>query len=86
MKTTASFVCPKSSVCKLYQNKVLPAPGTSNVYRILYCESSRYRDCVRYRIYRKAGICPDFIMPNSKHNDDYILKKIEEGDLADTLG
>ena len=79
------IACPKASRCKLYQNRILQGHAKDNVYKIIYCESERYRDCVRYQTYRKTGTCPDFIMPNSKHDLEYILKKIEEGDTSASL-
>jgi len=71
-------LCPKSAICKLFQDKILQGPEKDNVYKMIYCNTGRYKDCVRYQTYRKTGTCPDFIMPNSKHDSDYILKKIEE--------
>lgn len=82
-------ICPKLHLCRLFQNKILPGPEKENVYKIIFCNTTRYKDCIRFQIYRKTGTCPDFIMPNSKHDRDYILKKIEEEEpsaVAEELG
>ncbi|MBS3807836.1 MAG: hypothetical protein KGY60_10065 [Bacteroidales bacterium] len=78
MNDYTTALCPKSAICELFQDKILQGPEKDNVYKMIYCSTGRYKDCVRYQTYRKTGTCPDFIMPNSKHARDYILKKVEE--------
>ena len=78
MKNQSPVTCPKACKCNLFQDKILQGESKDNVYKLLYCNTKRYRDCRRYQIFREAGSCPDFIMPNSKHGTDYILRKIEE--------
>jgi len=78
MQKTAPVNCPKSAICALYNDKILKGNGNNNVYKLIYCTTCRFKNCKRYHTYRMAGQCPDFIMPNSKHGSDYILRKIEE--------
>ena len=78
MKTQVSSSCPDSTRCNLYQDRILPEYSKGNVYKMIYCTTCRYKDCKRYQMYRKAGNCPDFIMPNSTYGHDYIIRKIEE--------
>ncbi|GEM_PF-1494797 len=78
MQSNCSVICPKAAFCNLYKDKILQGSPGENVYKFIYCTTYRFKDCRRYQIYRLAGTCPDFIMPNSKHSTDYILKKIEE--------
>lgn len=72
------MTCTKGSICNLYKNKILKGIGSEDVYKSLYCNTAGFKKCRRYQIFELAGECPDFIMPNSKHNTDYILRKIEE--------
>ena len=78
MQNNCCVICPQKASCNLYNDKILPGKPGENVYKLIYCTTYRFKDCRRYQIYCLANTCPDFIMPNSKHSDDYILKKIEE--------
>ena len=82
MRKFTSALCPQASSCNLYNDKILFGNSNDNVYKLMYCITCRYAECKRYQTYRKAGECPDFVMPNSKYQTDHILRKIEEESLT----
>ncbi len=74
MKTN---ICPYSCQCRLFNNRLLNN-NSEEIYKNLYCLTPKGKECKRYHVFERIGECPDFLMPNSEHDLDIVIKGYRE--------
>jgi hypothetical protein len=71
--------CPKTPKCPLFNDGLLKRQESAETYKNMYCRSEqRYRECKRFIISEKTGVCPPFILPNSSYSIEEIMDRMKK--------
>ncbi len=71
-------MCPYAHKCRLYQNKLFQDLNSEDIFKKIYCDTKKFKNCKRQHSFESFGECPDFVMPNSDYSLSYIERKILE--------
>ena len=71
--------CEYIASCPVYNRCLTENPALAQMYRTFYCENGKKAKeaCTRYKVSKKIGTCPPFILPNSSKSVNEIISLVE---------